>query len=58
MALMDMADIEPLFSALRELLKPGGRFVFTVCHPAFNSTLASASWRRARRTAAMRPSAG
>ena len=37
MALMDMASIEPLFSALRELLKPGGRFVFTVCHPAFNS---------------------
>ena len=40
MALMDMADIEPLFSALRELLVPGGRFVFTVCHPAFHSTLA------------------
>jgi len=38
MALMDMAAIEPLFSALRELLVPGGRFVFTVCHPAFHST--------------------
>jgi SAM-dependent methyltransferase len=37
MALMDMAEIEPLFSALREVLKPGGRFVFTVCHPALNS---------------------
>jgi SAM-dependent methyltransferase len=37
MALMDMAAIEPLFAALRELLKPGGRFVFSVCHPCFNS---------------------
>jgi SAM-dependent methyltransferase len=40
MALMDMAAVEPLFSALRELLVPGGRFVFTVCHPAFHSTRA------------------
>ena len=38
MALMDMAVIHPLLSALAELLKPGGRFVFSVLHPAFNST--------------------
>jgi 2-polyprenyl-3-methyl-5-hydroxy-6-metoxy-1,4-benzoquinol methylase len=38
MALMDMAVIQPLLSALAELLKPGGRFVFSVLHPAFNST--------------------
>jgi 2-polyprenyl-3-methyl-5-hydroxy-6-metoxy-1,4-benzoquinol methylase len=38
MALMDMAVIHPLVSALAELLKPGGRFVFSVLHPAFNST--------------------
>ena len=38
MALMDMALIHPLVSALAELLKPGGRFVFAVPHPAFNST--------------------
>jgi 2-polyprenyl-3-methyl-5-hydroxy-6-metoxy-1,4-benzoquinol methylase len=38
MALMDMAAIHPLVSALAELLKPGGRFVFSVLHPAFNST--------------------
>ena len=37
MALMDMASIEPLISTLPELLKPGGRFVFSVTHPAFNS---------------------
>ncbi len=37
MALMDMADIEPLSRALPELLKPGARFVFSVCHPSFNS---------------------
>jgi 2-polyprenyl-3-methyl-5-hydroxy-6-metoxy-1,4-benzoquinol methylase len=38
MALMDMAVIRPLVSALAELLKPDGRFVFSVPHPAFNST--------------------
>lgn len=43
MALMDMADIRPLASALPRLLKPGGRFVFTVPHPCFNM----ASARRA-----------
>ena len=37
MALMDMADIRPLASALSRLLKPGGRFVFTVPHPCFNT---------------------
>lgn len=37
MAIMDMAEIEPLASAVAQLLKPGGRFVFTVMHPAFNS---------------------
>jgi len=38
MALMDMATIEPLMGALRELLKPGGRFVFSVIHPCFDSS--------------------
>lgn len=38
MALMDMADIRPLAAALPVLLKPGGRFVFTVTHPCFNTT--------------------
>jgi 2-polyprenyl-3-methyl-5-hydroxy-6-metoxy-1,4-benzoquinol methylase len=38
MALMDMAVIHPLLSALSALLRPGGRFVFSVLHPAFNST--------------------
>jgi 2-polyprenyl-3-methyl-5-hydroxy-6-metoxy-1,4-benzoquinol methylase len=37
MALMDMASITPLISALPELLKPGGRFVFSILHPAFHS---------------------
>ncbi len=36
MALMDIADIRPLAPALSRLLKPGGRFVFTVPHPCFN----------------------
>ena len=37
MALMDMAEIEPLASSLPRLLKPRGRFVFSVIHPAFDS---------------------
>ena len=37
MALMDMAEIEPLIGALAVLLKPGGRFVFSVLHPCFNN---------------------
>jgi 2-polyprenyl-3-methyl-5-hydroxy-6-metoxy-1,4-benzoquinol methylase len=37
MALMDMAEIEPLMTASAVLLKPGGRFVFSVLHPCFNN---------------------
>lgn len=37
MALMDMATIDPLFAALARLLKPAGRFVFSVLHPCFNT---------------------
>jgi 2-polyprenyl-3-methyl-5-hydroxy-6-metoxy-1,4-benzoquinol methylase len=37
MAIMDMAAIEPLISALRSLLKSGGRFTFSIVHPCFNS---------------------
>ena len=37
MALMDMPDVEPLFRHLKRLLKPRGRFVFTVTHPCFHS---------------------
>jgi 2-polyprenyl-3-methyl-5-hydroxy-6-metoxy-1,4-benzoquinol methylase len=36
MALMDMPAIEPLFRAAAKLLKPDGRFVFSVAHPCFN----------------------
>lgn len=35
-AIMDMPAIEPLFQAVAQLLKPDGRFVFTVMHPCFN----------------------
>ena len=37
MALFDMASIEPLFTCLSRLLKPRGRFVFSLLHPCFNS---------------------
>ncbi|NJL81464.1 MAG: class I SAM-dependent methyltransferase [Richelia sp. SM2_1_7] len=37
MALMDMAEIEPLFRALTKILRLNGYFVFAVMHPCFNS---------------------
>ncbi len=37
MTIMDMANIEPLLSSLRTILKPVAPFVFSVCHPCFNS---------------------
>lgn len=37
MAIMDMPEVAPLFAGARKLLKPGGRFVFSLLHPAFNS---------------------
>jgi 2-polyprenyl-3-methyl-5-hydroxy-6-metoxy-1,4-benzoquinol methylase len=37
MALMDMAEIDPLMSAMASLLRPGGRFVFSILHPCFNN---------------------
>lgn len=40
MALMDMAEIEPLMRALARLLKPTGRFVFATSHPCFNQARA------------------
>lgn len=40
MALMDMAEIDPLLRALARLLKPGGRFVFSITHPCFNQARA------------------
>jgi SAM-dependent methyltransferase len=38
MAIMDMIDVAPLFTALQRVLVPGGRVVFTLCHPCFNTT--------------------
>ncbi len=37
MALMDMAEIEPLFRALIKIIRPGGCFIFSIQHPCFNS---------------------
>lgn len=36
-AFMDLATIEPLLRAAHQLLRPGGRFVFALAHPCFNS---------------------
>ena len=38
MALFDMAEIQPLFRALQKLVKPGGIFVYSLMHPAFNNS--------------------
>lgn len=37
MAIMDMESIDPMASAVARLLRPGGRFVLSTLHPAFNS---------------------
>lgn len=37
MAIMDMIEVEPLYRAAAQILKPGGRFVFTIMHPCFNN---------------------
>ena len=37
MAIMDIAAIEPLLSALSQVLKTTGRFVFSIMHPCFNN---------------------
>jgi SAM-dependent methyltransferase len=37
MALMDMPEITPMFSALSKVLKPGGAFVFSITHPCFHT---------------------
>jgi ubiquinone/menaquinone biosynthesis C-methylase UbiE len=37
MAIMDIASIESMMSALSQLLKIDGRFVFSVMHPCFNN---------------------
>jgi SAM-dependent methyltransferase len=38
MAIMDMAEIVPMMAAMHTLLKPDGRFVFSLCHPCFNNS--------------------
>lgn len=38
MAMMDMVEIDTMLRALARLLKPSGRFVFSVTHPCFNHT--------------------
>lgn len=37
MGMMDMPEVDPLLAAVPRLLSPGGRFVFAVQHPCFNS---------------------
>ncbi len=41
MALFDIADIEPLFRVLPDVLRPDAVFVFTLTHPAFNNVSCS-----------------
>jgi 2-polyprenyl-3-methyl-5-hydroxy-6-metoxy-1,4-benzoquinol methylase len=46
MAMMDMAEIEPLVSAAARLLKSGGSFVFSLLHPCFNSGITKQGMER------------
>ncbi len=46
MALMDICEIQPLAWAAARLLKRGGRFVFSICHPCFNSGLCKLGMER------------
>ena len=41
MAIMDLPAIDPMIEAATILLKPGGRFVFTILHPVFMSPYAT-----------------
>jgi 2-polyprenyl-3-methyl-5-hydroxy-6-metoxy-1,4-benzoquinol methylase len=34
--IMDMTEIDPLMRGIRQVVKPGGCFVFSVSHPCFN----------------------
>jgi len=54
MALMDMSEIDPLIESLGGLLKPGGRFVFSILHPCFNSNAATLTAERFERDGALR----
>ncbi len=38
MALFDMPEITPLFRVMSKLLQPGGVFVYSITHPAFNNS--------------------
>src|SRR5215469_1089558 len=38
MAIMDMTEIDPMMRGMRQVVKPGGRFVFSLTHPCFNHT--------------------
>ncbi len=46
MGIMDMAVISPLAEALPKLLKPHGKFVFSLLHPVFNSDRSRTSLER------------
>lgn len=37
-AIMDMAEIDPLMRGIRQVVKPGGCFVFSILHPCFNNS--------------------
>jgi 2-polyprenyl-3-methyl-5-hydroxy-6-metoxy-1,4-benzoquinol methylase len=58
MALMDMPTIAPLLRALRQLLRSGGRFVFTVQHPCFNNNATRLTFEEEDRAGELRETRG
>jgi ubiquinone/menaquinone biosynthesis C-methylase UbiE len=44
MALMDIADAEAAIHEASRVLRPGGRFVFSICHPCFDVGPDPSTW--------------
>ncbi|MCK4352719.1 class I SAM-dependent methyltransferase [candidate division WOR-3 bacterium] len=46
MALMDTSDLQSAFKEVRRVLKPEGRFVFSILHPCFNRWKLDLGWEK------------
>ena len=51
MALMDIEDLQQLYASVSRVLKPHGRFIFSVMHPCFSGPFSEADGPPMERTA-------